>query len=110
MERPSSKLLIDALAGAGAIGQVLISGWLIVSLELSASGLAIVTIIAVVAIGGAIGVWTENVPLAAFGSVLLYLHGFSQGASIGIPILFIATLIGLATYLEWRRQRRGRPT
>lgn len=96
---------MDAVAVAAAIGQGLLSGWVILMADPAPVWLMLFINMAVVAIGGAVGIWTSNLPLALFGTVVLLLFGFSQGAILGPPILLLASLLGIGTYLEWRRVR-----
>lgn len=102
MDKSNYKLFIDAIAGIGAIGQVALSGINIVWGEPNLSFMMLLATMAVVAIGGAAGVWVHNLPLAVFGTIVLYMLGFSFG-SFGAYILIFATFLAIASYLEWRR-------
>ncbi len=110
MDRTKHKLIIDGFAAVGALGQVLFSGYLIVVIENPAGALMLIAAMSVAAIGGAHGVWTSNQQLAILGTVILYLLGFGQNMTIGPPILLFASALGIATFLEWRRQRKLEPT
>lgn len=105
MDRSTTKLVIDGVAAAGAIGMVLWSIALVILTDPSASALMLLINMSVVAIGAGLGVWIGNIPLAIFGTVVLFLHGLGQDATVGPPILLLATLLGLATYLEWHHTR-----
>lgn len=105
MDKSKRKLLIDSLIAIGAFGQVALSILLILVANPTASGIVLIATMAVAALGTAIGVWTHNVSMAAFGTVVLYMLGFGQPGNTGLYVLILASFLGIGTYLEYSRQQ-----
>lgn len=110
--------LAEGLATAAAVGMTLVVVWyglvhdptaLTMLPDATGSALLLLVTMAVSAIGGAVGVWLENLPLATLGAILLLLFGASQSIVIGPAIILFAMMLTIATYLQWRRGRLQAP-
>lgn len=107
--------LAEGIAIAGAVGMLLLIAWqvlledpttLVMMPDSIESAVLLLVTIGVAAIGAAIGVWIENIPLAVLGTTIVFLFGAGQGVVIGPPILLFAMMLATGTYLQWRRLRR----
>lgn len=100
-----TKQIANVLAGIGAASQLAISAMGIVMWVQTASFAIVFIALALAAAGGGYGVWTGNVHMAAFGTVMLFTLGL-----LGGPVVTIISLIlALSTYLEYRHQRASSP-